>query len=197
MPKVLRVRVLSEEESREVERLVHARTESARLVERARIVWASHHGEHVPAIAARLRLTETTVRLWIKRFTAQGLDGFKDEARSGRPATYTPEQVGEVLAVALSKPTSLGLPFGSWTLDRLEVYLNEEKGLPIKRSRIDELLITEGLRWRTQETWFGERAGREATVLPDAPREEKPVDPDFAVKRGRLQPSIPYLQTRA
>jgi transposase len=195
MPKVLRVRALSEEESREVERLVHARTEPTRLVERARIVWASHHREHVPAIAARLHLTETTVRLWIKRFTARGLDGFKDEGRSGRPATYTPEQVGVVLAAALSKPTTLGLPFGSWTLDRLEVYLNEEKGLPIKRSRIDELLITEGLRWRTQETWFGERAGREATVLPDASRTEKPVDPDFAAKRGRLRPSIPFLKT--
>jgi len=195
MPKMLRVRGLSEEESREVERLVHARTEPARLVERARIVWASHQGEHVPAIAARLHLTETTVRLWIKRFTAQGLAGFKDEARSGRSATSTPEQVGEVLAAALSKPQALGLPFGSWTLDRLAVYLNEEQGLPIKRSRIDELLITEGLRWRTQETWFGERAGREATVPPDASRAEKPVDPDFAVKRGRSRPSIPRLQT--
>ena len=197
MPKFLRVRALSEEEGREVERLVHARTEPARLVERARIIWSSHQGQHVPAIAAQLHLTETTVRLWIKRFTAQGLAGFKDEARSGRPATYTPKQVGEVLVAALSKPTVLGLPFGSWTLDRLEVYLNEEKGLPIKRSRIDELLITEGLRWRTQETWFGERAGREAPVLPDASREEKPVDPDFAVKRGRLRPFIPRLQTLA
>ena len=149
------------------------------------MIGASARGERVPAIAARLHLTQTTDRLWIKRFTDHGLDGFRDAARSGRPTTYTPEQVGEVLAAALSKPTALGLPFGSWTLDRLEVYLNEEKGLPIKRSRIDELLISEGLRWRTQESWFGERAGQEATVLPDAPREEKPVDPDFAVKRGR------------
>jgi hypothetical protein len=36
------------------------------------------------------------------------------------------------------------------------------------RSRISELLIAEGLRWRKPETWFGER-----------------VDPDFAAKRGR------------
>ena len=191
MPKMLRVRALSEEESREVERLVHARTEPARLVERARIVWASQRGERVAAIAARLHLTETTVRLWIKRFTAQGLDGFKDEARSGRPATYTPAQVGEVLAAALSKPTTLGLPFGSWTLDRLAVYLNEAKGLPIKRTRIDELLIAEGLRWRTQETWFGERAGRAKAAETAEPARDKPVDPEFAQKRGRSRPSTP------
>jgi transposase len=58
------------------------------------------------------------------------------------------------------------------TLDRLEKYLNEEKKIEIKRSRIDELLIAEGLRWRTQEIWFGER-----------------VDPEFAQKRGSLKPS--------
>ena len=37
-------------------------------------------------------------------------------------------------------------------LDRLAVYLAEHKGITIKRSRIDELLQAEGLRWRTQET---------------------------------------------
>src|SRR5262245_63790927 len=64
--------------------------------------------------------------------------------------------------------------FACWTLDRLEAYLNEEKKIPIKRSRIDELLIAEGLRWATQETWFGER-----------------VDPEFAKKRGALKRSTP------
>jgi transposase len=87
---------------------------------------------------------------------------------AGRPATYTPEQVGEVIGASLTKPDALGLPFGSWTLDRLTAYLNE-KGVPIKRSRIDEILLAEGLRWRQQETWFGER-----------------IDPAFAEKRAPL-----------
>lgn len=38
----------------------------------------------------------------------------------------------------------------------------------MQRSRLNEVLLTEGLRWRKQESWFGER-----------------VDPDFAQKRGR------------
>lgn len=38
----------------------------------------------------------------------------------------------------------------------------------MKRSRLDEVLLTEGLRWRKEETWFGER-----------------VDPEFAAKRGQ------------
>ncbi len=177
---MLRLREITDDERMALERLVRSRTESVRRVERARIIWQSSQGCHVPAIAAALGMSERSVRLWVKRFNARGLDGLVDEPRSGHPPTYTPEQVGEVLAAALSKPTDLGLPFASWTLDRLEAYLNEEKGIAIKRSRIDELLIDEGLRWRTQEGWFGERAGR---------AKDKPIDPEFAQKRGRSPPS--------
>ena len=50
------------------------------------------------------------------------------------------------VAIALTNPKALGQAFGSWTFARLERYLNEEHGLAIKRSRIHELLQTEGLR---------------------------------------------------
>jgi hypothetical protein len=51
--------------------------------------------------------------------------------------------VAEIIAAALSDPQQLGQPFAYWTLDCLEGYLNEEKKIEIKRSRIDELLIAE------------------------------------------------------
>jgi hypothetical protein len=85
--------------------------------------------------------------------------------------------VGEVIAASLTDPQHLDLPFASWTLDRLTAYLNEVKGIAMKRSRIDELLRAEGLRWRSQETWFGER-----------------VDPAFAEKRGPSSPSTSRLR---
>lgn len=184
----LGTRAFTGEEQEEVRRLAHARTEPARLVERARLIWLAGQGRRVPAIARELQVSEGTVRLWLKRFNAAGLAGLKDAPRSGRPATYTPEQVGEVIAAALSDPQQLGLPFGCWTLDRLEAYLNEERGVPIKRSRIDEVLIAEGLRWRAQETWFGERAAlrspEDQQAAPPQKKKEREVDPDFAQKRG-------------
>lgn len=170
---MLRLRPLTPEEHTTITRLRQSRTEAARLVERARIIWLASQGRRVPAIAAALRLHEQTVRTWLKRFNAAGLDGLHDAPRPGCPPTYSREEVGEVIATALTNPRRLDLPFASWTLDRLEAYLNEEKGIAVKRSRIDELLIEEGLRWRTQETWFGAR-----------------VDPDFAQKRGPSKPSI-------
>ena len=164
---VLRLRELTADEIERVRRLVQMRTAPVRVVERARIVWLAHHGWAAPAIARELRLSEATVRLWLCRFNTQGLDGLADRPRSGRPPTYAPEEVGEVVALALTDPDELDLPFGCWTLDRLATYLNEVSGLPIKRSRIAEVLRAEGLRWRRHETWFGER-----------------VDPAFAEKRG-------------
>ena len=172
MPKCLTLRPLTDEETRTLDRLARSRTEPARAVERAQIIWHARSGARVPAIARALGVCEATVRLWLTRFNAHGLDGLGDAPRAGRPPTYTAEEVGEVIAASLTNPADLGLPFGSWTLDRLAAYLHETKDLPISRSRIGELLHAEGLRWREQETWFGER-----------------VDPDFVAKRGRSSPS--------
>jgi transposase len=178
VPTFLALRPLTDEEARAIDRLAHSRTDPARAVERARIVWQAHRGARVPAIARALGITEATVRLWLKRFNAGGVDGLGDAPRSGRPPVYRPEEVAEVVATSLTKPDELGLPFGSWTLDRLTAYLHEEKGLAVGRSRIATLLQAEGLRWRTQETWFGERP-----------------DPAFAEKRGPSSRSTrPHLR---
>jgi transposase len=196
MPKHLRVRELTDEERKGIDRLVHSRTAAVRAVERARIIDRASRGERVAEIAAQVGCDRRTVRLWLTRFNANGLTGLVDDPRSGHPPAYTPAQVGEVLAAALTKPTELGLPFASWTLDRREAYLNEEKGIPLKRRRIDELLLAEGWRWRIQEGWFGERAGREKAEGTTA-GEDKPLDPEFARKRGRLRPSPPSRRQTA
>ena len=95
----------------------------------------------------------------------------KEDVRTGRPSTYSAEQRSTVITAALTRPSELGLPFASWTLDRLVSYLSEQ-GIAMRRSRISEIFIREGLRWRQDETWFGAR-----------------VDPDFAKKRGRSNSS--------
>jgi transposase len=176
----LRIREMSGEEQEQIKRLSQSRTAPARQVERARILHLAGQGHFVPAIAAQLQIGHDVVRLWLKRFNAAGLAGLEDRHRAGRPPTYTPEQVGAVIAAALTNPQDLGQAFGSWTFVRLACYLNEDQGIAIKHSRIHEILHAEGLRWREQETWFGAR-----------------VDPDFARKRGRLNSSTARHQQAA
>ena len=168
MGRRMTLRDVSEEERQAVAKLAHSRNAPARAVERAQVVLAAIDGTMVEDIAADLRLSRNTVYMWLHRFEERGLAGLEDRTRSGRPRTYPGEQVGEAVATALSKPKTLGLPFASWTLDRLVAYLSEHKGITMQRSRLDEVLLSEGLRWRKEETWFGER-----------------VDPEFAAKRGR------------
>src|SRR5690348_7971655 len=162
----LRVRTLSDEEREGLERMARSRMRGAGLVRRARIVLHALEGLKAPEIGARMELCGNTVRHWLTRFNARGLKGLEEDVRTGRPPTYSAEQRGAVITAALTSPAALGLPFACWTLDRLVAYLSGQ-GIAMRRSRISEIFIREGLKWRHDETWFGER-----------------VDPDFAKKRG-------------
>ncbi len=174
MGKRLQIQAHAADDREAVARLARARTAQARQVERAKVVLAALEGEGVGAIAARVQRSPATVYLWLHRYEQQGLAGLADQPRRGRPPTYPREQVSTIIATALTDPQTLGQAYSAWTLDRLVAYLAEHCGITMKRSRLDELLLAEGLRWRKQETWFGAR-----------------VDPEFAEKRGRSSSSTP------
>ena len=145
---------------------------------------AVEEGLSAPEIAARMGLCGATVRFWLKRFNERGLQGLEEDMRSGRPPTYTAEERSAVIKAALSRPVELGLPFASWTLDRLVAYLGEQ-GIGMRRSRVSEVLLAEGLKWRQEgskhaSNGFGAR-----------------VDPDFAEKRGPLSNSTPRHRSAA
>ena len=170
----IRVRTLSPEEQVELARTARSRTLCAGRVKRAQLVLLAVEGRKAAEIAAELRLHARTARFWLKRFNAHGLAGLEESERPGRPPVYSADQVAAVIEAALTRPADLGLPFASWTLDRLVAHLGEARGIAMRRSRVGEVLRREGLRWRQEETWFGAR-----------------VDPDFARKRGRSSGSTP------
>ena len=175
----IRVRAVSEEERETLGQVARSRNLGAGLVRRARIVMHALEGLKAPEISARMDLCGATVRHWLKRFNARGLQGLEEDVRTGRPPTYSAEQRSAVIDTALTPPADLGLPFASWTLDRLVAYLSE-RGIAMRRSRISEIFLQEGLKWRQEETWFGER-----------------VDPDFARKRGRSSSSTRHRRPAA
>jgi transposase len=174
------LRDLTAEEALAVKALARSRTAAARRVERARVVGRAGRGETPPAVAAALGLDAETARRRIRRFDAEGMAALEDHHRSGRPPTYSAGEVATVIAAALTAPRSLGLPFASWRPDRLAAYLLEHKGIAMRRSRIDEILLEEGLRWRRQEPWFGAR-----------------IDPQFAEERGGSRRSTPRRRRAA
>ena len=162
-----RVKMLNADEYRALKEAVARRKTPAGKARRAKIILLSNQGYTAREIAAKLDCNDRTALKWINRFNKFSVAGLQEGPREGRPRVYGPEDVGAVIQAALTPPQDLGLPFASWTLDRLVAYLKEEKGVGMGRTRVAEVLSKEGLRWRKQEGWFGER-----------------VDPEFAEKRG-------------
>ena len=161
----VRVKMLNADEYWVLKKTVAGRKLPAVKVRRAKIILSSNQGHTAREIAAKLDCNERTALKWINRFNRYDVAGLEEGPREGRPRVYGPEDGGDVVQAAPTPPQELGLPFASWTLDRLSAYLSEEKGAGMRRTRIAEVLSAEGLRWRKQEKWFGER-----------------VDPEFAEK---------------
>ncbi len=135
----LRLREVSDEERVAVQRMARSHTLGAGMVRRAQIIVHAMGGLKAEEIATRMDLCANTVRHWLNRFNARGLKGLEEDVRTGRPPTYTAEPRSAVITAALTRPTELGLPFASWTLDRLVTYLSSQ-GIGMRRSRISEIL---------------------------------------------------------
>lgn len=169
-------RTLSDEEYAELSQLAHSRVEEARLVERAAAVLAASQTNHMCDAVRATGNSKHFIRRWMIRYQEQGLPGLRDLPRSGAPCTFSREQISLLVETSLTSPQKLGLPFGTWSCQRLGDYLAEHHGVRISNTHIGEILHKEGLRWKKQESWFTET-----------------LDPAFAEKRG---PSSSYTRLR-
>ena len=118
--------VLTHRQRETLEHLTRRRSSTQGLVRRARIVLAASEGHNNEQIARRLRINRETARLWRRVWSdAQELLGAAEEGeeetsekalrkcveevladapRSGAPATFTPEQVVQIVALACEAP---------------------------------------------------------------------------------------------
>lgn len=169
MAKAVKLRAVNEGEKRELERLSRSRTAAQRQVERAQIILGWLAGQLPAVTAEQVGCHITTVYYQLHQFNARGFAFLDDAPRSGRPLHYDEQQRGQLVVTAKTKPETLGLAFGHWTLDRLVEYANTVLKIPISRSQLAEVLTQEGLKWYQEKTYFS-----------DSP------DPQFVEKRGRL-----------
>src|SRR5215472_15003110 len=133
-PQAVAIQVSSAQQAL-LERLRRRQTADQRLVRRASLILALAAEPCVEAVARRLKLARLTVRLWRDRWleatpalgraeqhqaTQQQLLGLiaqvlGDTPRPGAPATFSPEQVVQIVAVACEPPEKSGRPISHWT----------------------------------------------------------------------------------
>ena len=62
------------------------------------------------SIAEIVRASEETVRRWLKRYLAEGLEGLRDVPHPGAPPKVTAEYRERLIQAVRRRPRSLGLP---------------------------------------------------------------------------------------
>lgn len=126
---------LTERQRALLERLARRQTSPAALVRRARIVLRAVEGERNERMARELGCAREQVRVWRGRWVeaserlaaleesgacerelmAAVAAALADRPRSGRPPTFTAEQVCQILALACEEPTDSGREGTHWT----------------------------------------------------------------------------------
>lgn len=159
---------LSGEELLELQHRLRAETTPAALYRRCNLIWQLAAGFSIMEASEIADLHYTNAHKWVKRFQAAGPAGLSTRPRKGRPRIYQKKLEGTIIKTATSRPQDLGLDFTTWSLTKLEAFLQQRPGLEsISRETIRRILGHHGLRFLTGQTWCESN------------------DPEFEVKKTR------------
>jgi putative transposase len=156
--------------------------------ERATVLLRAAAGDPTVAIGRAVGLAEDTVRLWRRRWQASAgwraatspedratvLDEIlADAPRPGTPATFTPEQITQLIALACEDPAASGRPVSHWTPQELAAELITRKiGATISARHVGRFLdFRRGRPQAAPEPVLAERAAA-------GPRRVRRADPD-------------------
>jgi transposase len=167
----IRLRTLSDEEHHALDAFYRAER-SARLKLRAlAILLAAERALVAAEIAEIIRSSESSVRRWIKRFNAEGLNGLRDAPRPGKAKKASKAYRTRLLAVVRQRPRSLDQPYSLWTLTRLADFMAEETGERVSHESVRRYLQAGGI------------------VLSRPQHTITSPDPEYQLKKRRLKPS--------
>jgi len=115
---------LSPEQEQALSGLIRAHSTPQKLAERARIVLLASEGLSNTEIGQRLGIWRKTAGHWRRRWLAAEASAgvgerLGDAPRCGAPATFTPEQICQIMALACEDPERLDVPISQWTQSEL------------------------------------------------------------------------------
>jgi len=108
----------------------------ARIFRRGHAVHAVVAGTPITTVAATFRFAASALRPWGQRLAAQGVLGFRERPRSGRPPTGTSEGPTRLSALITQDPLQPGALASQWRCRDLATAITTEPGVPVGRERI-------------------------------------------------------------
>jgi transposase len=125
-----------------------ARREVGRVSERAHFVLMRDQNMTQTQIAAAMNYEVRTVRRWLKRFDADGIEGLYDQPKSGRPL-LEPHLTDIVEAQAGQPPTVYGYLQTLWTVALLTLHVCTRFNIKaaVSASTVRRALHTIGFSW--------------------------------------------------
>ena len=116
--------VLTPEQEQDLQRLSRASKTPRKLAERAAMILFSAAGMPVREIGRQLGIWPKTVRHWRAQWLSSPAQAstvvrLADAPRRGAPATFTPEQVCAIMALACEPPEQSNLPLSHWSQSEL------------------------------------------------------------------------------
>lgn len=159
MAEPVKVRRLTDEEGRKLQRLVRRGEGNGQAsvvrYRRALVVLASAGGNTVPAIARLVQTSPDRVREVIHRFNETGMTCLDPKWAGGRPRRITTDDEAFIVETAKARPESLGRPFTHWSVRKLAGYLadNPTRVIRIGRERLRQILEREGITFQRTKTW--------------------------------------------
>jgi transposase len=167
--RALEVRELKSSEKAELE-AQYRKTKDVRIRTRTQmILLAVEQKLNAGQIGEIVRQDEQTVRRWIKRFNAEGVNGLLDAPRTGAPSSISEVFRARVAAVVRQRPRSLDQPYSLWTLQRLADFMAEETGQRVSSETIRRILKDHDI------------------VLSRPQHTISSPDPEYKVKKKRLK----------
>ncbi len=112
---------VSESDRKELEMWSRSQTIERRLADRAKIILLSDGGKTFEKICFELNTSPPVVNKWRNRYRASGINGLKDQPRSGKPTSIDAATRARVLELAQSKPQD---GYTGWSQRRIAQHLN-------------------------------------------------------------------------
>lgn len=137
--------VLTQLEEQELRRLTTEPKMQRRFADRARMILKAAAGQSNLEIAAAMAVRPATVCKWRVRFENEGLDGLRDDFRSGRPPTQQPEDLRAQLLSKLDEEPPSG--YAKWNGRLLA------DALGVKADRVWAELRVLGISLQRRRSW--------------------------------------------